>query len=79
MSEESRSGWTLIFMGSLMLIYLLGALMIGQLGFAVFLGSVTSYVTHMSMTASVTLWTGIYVLATVMILGSGIYLETTDK
>ena len=53
--------------------------MIGQLGFAVFLGSVTSYVTHMSMTASVTLWTGIYVLATVMILGSGIYLETTDK
>ncbi|MBX8640925.1 MAG: hypothetical protein KIS29_11370 [Thermoplasmata archaeon] len=73
---ESRSGWTLILMGSLMLVYLLGALMIGQLGFAVFLGNVTAYATHMSVDAAITLWTGIYILATVMALGLGVYLET---
>jgi hypothetical protein len=50
--------------------------MIGQLGFAVFLGNVTAYATHMSVDAAITLWTGIYILATVMALGLGVYLET---
>ena len=76
MSEES-SGWVFIFMGTLMLIYLLGALMIGQLGFAVFLGSVTARIAHMSSRAAIILWTGIYVLATAMVLGIGIYTEAS--
>lgn len=75
--SESRSGWAYIFMGSLMLIYLLGAAMIGQLGFAIVLGHLTAIATHMSLDASEALWTGVYIVATLMILGTGIYLETS--
>lgn len=76
MAREGHGGWTLILMGSLMLIYLIGALMIGQLGFAIVLGNLTASLSHMSVDASITLWTGIYVLATVMALGVGIYMES---
>lgn len=73
--KEKAGGWGLILTGSLMLIYLLGALVIGELGFSVFLGEITAAIVHMNVQAAITLWTGIYIAATFIILGLGIYLE----
>ncbi len=76
MSEKEKAGgWGLILTGTLMLIYLLGALVIGKLGFSVFLGEATAAIVHMNVQAAITLWTGIYIAATFIILGLGIYLE----
>jgi hypothetical protein len=58
----------------MMILYLLGALVTGSLGLAVFLGEITAHLTTLSPYAAISLWTGIYILAAVMIMGTGIYM-----
>lgn len=62
-------------MGTMMLLYILGAAVTGSLGLAVFLGNITAYIAHMNVYAAIALWTGIYILTMVIVLGLGIYLE----
>lgn len=75
---EERSGFGLIVIGIMMLLYVMGALVTGSLGLAVVLGSITAHFTPLTPYAAIAMWTGIYILVMITVLGLGIYMEVSN-
>lgn len=67
--------WYLLLVGALMVIYLIGGLLVGQLGFSVVLGDATAWATHISRIAATEMWTAIYILITALVLFLGYWLD----
>lgn len=69
----------LILVGILMLIYLIGAYLVGGLGFAVVLGDITGFATKMPRVAAINMWTWIYMIADFFVFAFGIFWPGGEK